>query len=152
MQNQQDLFELADQAYQSGNYEKAFRLFSRASEGGDSSAMSRLAIMYGDGEGVAYDFDKSVYWDLKAIEAGCTSSMSNLAITYRNHGDSREARRWFEKACESGDVDSALDLAKLLVVCDKEIDHVRSLLKQVASSDEACPASVEEAQKMLDGL
>ena len=46
--------------------------------------MSRLALMYGDGEGVAYDFDKSVYWDLKAIEAGCTSSMSNLAITYRN--------------------------------------------------------------------
>ena len=93
MENQQDLFELADQAHQSGEYEKAFRLFYRASENGDSSAMSRLALMYGDGEGVEYDFDKSVYWDLKAIEAGCTSSMSNLAITYRNHGDAREARK-----------------------------------------------------------
>lgn len=147
-----ELFELADQAYQAGEYEKAFKLFSRASENGDSSAMSRLAIMYADGEGVAYDFDKSVYWDLQAIETGCISSMSNLAITYRNHGDARESRKWFEKACEAGDIDAALKLAKLLVVSDKELDQVRVLLEQVARSKEACSASVEEAQKMLDDL
>ena len=152
MEKQQNLFELADQAYQSAEYEKAFRLFYRATENGDSSAMSRLALMYGDGEGVAYDVDKSVYWDLKAIEAGCTSSMSNLAITYRNHGDARAARRWFEKAYAAGDVDSALELAKLLVVSDKELDKVRALLESVTRSEDVCPASVEEAQEMLDGL
>lgn len=150
--NIDDRFNEADDAYNSGNMELAFQLFSRAAEDGDASAMSRLAMMYGDGEGVAYDFDKSVYWDLQAIEAGCISSMSNLAITYRNHGDAREARKWFEKAWEAGDVDAALDLAKLLVVSDKELDQVRTLLKQVVGSKEACPASVEEAQKMLGAL
>lgn len=150
--NNEDVFIKADDAYNSGNMELAFQLFSRAAENGDSSAMSRLAMMYGDGDGIEYNFDKSVYWDLQAIEAGCMSSMSNLAITYRNHGDAREAKKWFEKACESGDVDAALDLAKLLVVSDKELDHVRVLLEQVVNSKEACPASVEEAQKMLDTL
>jgi len=152
MGNKQDLFELADQAYQAGEYEKAFELFSRASENGDSSAMSRLAMMYGDGEGVAYDFDKSVYWDMRAIEEGCLSSMSNLAITYRNHGDAREARKWFEKAYKAGDADAALELAKLLMVSDKELDQVRILLEQVARSDAACSASVDEAKQILIDL
>lgn len=148
----EDRFNSADDAYNRGDVKLAFQLFSHAAEDGDSSAMSRVAMMYGDGEGVAYDFEKSVYWDLRAIEAGCISSMSNLAITYRNHGDAREARKWFEKAYKEGDVDAALDLAKLLMVCDKELDQVKVLLDQVARSKEACSSSVEEAQEILDSL
>ena len=148
----EDLFNKADEAYRNGDVKLAFRLFSLASEGGDSSAMSRLAMMYGDGEGIPYDFDKSVYWDLQAIDAGCTSSMSNLAITYRNYGDTREARKWFEKAYKAGDVDAALELAKMLLVSDKEQEQVKVLLNQVIASKEACSSSVEEAQEILKSL
>jgi TPR repeat protein len=147
------LFDQADGAYQGGDLEAAFRLFLKAAEDGDASAMSRLALMYGDGEGVDYDLAKSIYWDKKAIAAGNLSSLSNLAITYRTLGDIRKARHYFDEAIQSGDGDAALELAKLYMVSDKEKQKqkqkVMELLRIVLNSKSVCISSVEEAKEII---
>ncbi|HRX35692.1 MAG TPA: tetratricopeptide repeat protein [Aestuariivirga sp.] len=127
-------------------------MFLKLAEAGDASACGMVATMYFDGEGVAFDFDESVKWDLRAIELGDTTSLSNLAISYRNTGNAREARKWFEKAVATGDGEAALDLAKLLHVSDFEIDNVRRLLKMAVESDHMTPAGLEEAEAMLAAL
>ena len=72
-----------------------------------------------------------------------------ICITYRNLGDVRTARYWFEKAVAFGDGDAALELAKLYMVSDKEIEDVKRYLKIAAESDDISPASREEAERLL---
>ena len=145
-------FEEADRLYDEDRLEDSFAMFLKLAEAGDASACGRVALMYFEGEGVPFDFDESVKWDLRAIELGDTTSLSNLAITYRNTGNAREARKWLEKAVATGDGDAALDLAKLLHVSDFEIDNVRRLLKTAIASDYITEMSREEAEEMLATL
>lgn len=147
--NQKNLYEQAVEDYDLGKLDSAVAKFLAAAEGGNVNAMETLAVLYGDGDGVDYDFDRSVYWDMRSIESGSLTSLSNLAITYRTHGDIREAKKWFEKAVESGDGDAALDLAKLYMVSDKETETLITLLQKVVESDNVCAASVDEAKEFL---
>lgn len=146
------LFLDAESAYERGDLDQAFKLFLGAAERGDSSAMSRVAVMYDSGEGTDRNIDLSIYWDLRAIEAGSTTSLLNLGITYRRIGEIRKARRWFEKSLEGGDAEAALELARLYSVSDKETDKVRGYLTIVLASDFVSPDSKEEAAGLLAEL
>ena len=150
--NNDDFFKLADAQYELGNLEKAFTLFLDAAELGDSSAMSRLACMYADGEGIARNHTKSLEWDLKAIEAGNDSSMLNIGITYRGLGDMKSSRKWFEKSLENGNGEAALQLAKLYMVSDKEDETVRHYLNIAASHHSICELSREESKEKISQI
>ena len=65
--NLEEIFKEADSAYNSGDLKKAFSLFLQGAKNGDDSAMTRVACMYADGEGVPYDIERSIYWDQKAV-------------------------------------------------------------------------------------
>jgi TPR repeat protein len=123
-----DLFLKADSLYELGNLDAAFRLFLKAAEDGDSSAMSRISCMYSNGEGIHQDYGKSLDWDSKAVKFGEDSSMLNLAITYRMVGDIKKAKHWFEKSLASGNGEAAFALAKLFMVSDKEQENVKYYL------------------------
>ena len=146
------LFNQADLAYEEGDFKTAFQLFLKAAQNNNVDAMSRIACMYGDGEGVNRSYELSIQWDMKAIEMGNTSSLINLAITYRACGDIKRAKYWFEKSLASGDGDAALELAKLYMVSDKETDKVREYLNIAINNDNIIEASVEEAKNLLAEL
>ena len=147
--NSDKIFALADEQYELGNFENALTLFLDAAELGDSSAMSRLACMYADGEGVAPSSEKSLDWDLKAIDLGNDSSMLNIGITYRGLGDLVAARRWFEKSLASGNGEAALELGKFHAFDNKNIRHYLNI---AATHDSISELSREEAIKRIKRL
>lgn len=147
--NSDEIFVLADEQYDLGNFENAFALFVDAAELGDSGAMSRLACMCADGEGITQSYEKSLEWDLKAIELGEPSSMLNIGITYRGLGDLKAARQWFEKSLANGDGEAALALAKLYTASDNEDENIRHYLNIAAAHDSICELSREEAKELL---
>ena len=147
-----DQFLLADAAYDRGDFEEAFAKFLHLAEDGDLNGMSRVACMYGDGEGTPRSREKSLEWDLKAAALGSTTSMFNLGITYRDAGDSREAMRWFERLHADGDGDASLELAKMYMVGDLEGERIKVYLLAAMQSSNVCEASREEAQELLDDL
>ncbi len=108
--------------------------------------------MYGDGEGTPRSREKSLEWDSKAAALRSTTSMFNLGVTYRNAGDSREARRWFERLHVDGDGDASLELAKMYMVSDLEGERIKAYLLAAVQSSNVCEASREEAQELLDDL
>ena len=142
-------FNQAHEVYEKGDYRTAFQLFLPGAEDGNIDAMTRIAIMYTSGEGVICDYDKSIEWEKKAIASGSTSALLNIGITYRIKGDIKLSRYWFEKSLDSGDGEAALQLAKLYMVSDKEIDRIRVYLNIAINSECMCEASIEEAKQLL---
>ena len=147
-----DFFLKADSQYELGNFDAAFRLFLKAAEQGSSSAMSRIACMYGNGEGIGQDYGKSLEWDLKAVKFGEDSSMLNLAITYRMVGDIKKAKHWFEKSLASGNGEAALALAKLFMVSDKEEENIKYYLSIAVKHTNLSDQSRNESHAFLAEL
>ncbi len=147
-----ELFSQADKQYELGHLDAAFELFLKAAKQGDSSAMSRLACLYSDGEGVSQDYEKSIEWDLKAINLGEDLSMLNLAITYRIVGNISKAKYWFEKSLAAGNGEAALALAKLYMVSDKEQESIKHYLSIAVNHMSICEESCQEANELLVNL
>ena len=102
LSNRDKLFIEADALYEQGQYMEALALFIEGTEAGDSSCMTRIALMYSSGEGV--DYDKALKWELKAIELGDISAMINAGITYRIKCELVKSKYLFEQALENGRV------------------------------------------------
>lgn len=143
------IFREADDAYESGDFSKAYALFLEAAGHGDCHAMTRLAAMYESGDGVPRDLTKSIEWDLKAVAAGSTTSILNLGVTFRKIGNVDEAQRWFEKAMANDDGEAALELAKLHYSVNSESPLVRKYLDIAAGSLDLSEDSAEETGEWL---
>jgi TPR repeat protein len=146
------LFDEASAAYDNGNYEIAFALFLKLAQSGDVDAMTRIASMYGAGEGTSLDFEKSIEWDERAVKSGSITSLSNLGITYRMRGDARQAKLWFEKAIAAGDSEAALDLAKMYLISELETTRVKQYLGLVLAGENCSEAARDEAAEILRNL
>lgn len=144
-----DIYILADKAFEEGNYSEAFKLFTQCAKNGDTASMGRIATMYTCGEGVECDYDKAIEWELKAIDNGNTSMLLNIGITYRIKGDIRKAKYWFEKSLESGDAEAALQLAKLYMVSDNEEEKIKNYLEIVINDGNSIEISRDEAKEIL---
>ena len=142
-------YEQALDLYERRQYQEAFIMFERLAEKGHGDACSLLAVMYGAGHGVEYDFEKSRAWDLRAIELGQTTSIFNLAVSYRSRGDAREARKWFETAAANNDGEAMLELAKLIYVSDFELTLVIQLLESAMNCSHISQDGREEAESLL---
>jgi uncharacterized protein len=148
----EDPFAIASQLYDDAQYKEAFEQFLLLAKHGDSAAMTRVAAMYGEGKGVEYDFQECVGWDMKAADAGSQAALFNLGISYRNIGDVRVARRWFEKSLQVGDGEAALELAKMYLISELETERVKKYLEQALQSKNICEASREESERLLNEL
>lgn len=148
----QELFVEADNLYDRNEYELAFNLFMKGAKAGDTSCMSRIALMYCDGDGVDRDFDKSIEWDRKAYDAGYKTSLLNMAITYRMKGRMLNYKYWLEQSLADGTGSAALELAKLYMISDKEKDNVLKYLKITISHDGMTEAEIEEAEMLLSEM
>lgn len=142
--NADSLFLDANTAYEAGDFIKAHELFLQAAENGDCYAMTRLAVMCDNGEGVPSNINESIEWDMKAIAAGSESSMLNLGITFRRLGDFENSKYWLEKMLELGDGEAALELAKLYNIHDPSSPLVKHFLAIAMLNNNLSQASIEE--------
>ena len=145
----EERFKRADAYYNSKNYELAFKIFLKLAEEGDDNSMDRIGSMYDSGEGVEYNLEQAIYWYEKALEKGCLNSRHNLGVTYRRHGDMLKAKYWFEESIKHGNLDSALDLAKLLMVCEDKKDQVVFYLKLCSEDKNGYEDTISEANELL---
>ena len=99
-------FEDAVDAYSSGDYAAALRLWRPMAERGDHASQHNLGVVYRDGQGVARDHAEAAKWFRLAAGQGNADSQTSLGIMYydglgvpRNHG---EAAKWFRRAADQG--------------------------------------------------
>jgi len=90
------------QAFEAGDYKKAFEILKPLAEQGDPSAQYNLGVSYENGHGVRQDYTEAGKWYKKAAEQGHAKAQLNLGVMYFNsHGvrqDYIEAHKWYNLA------------------------------------------------------
>ena len=153
-------FTEATEAYEKGDFKAAFELFSYAAKHDTDWADDYLGIMYGEGEGVEKDQDKSLYWHKRAGQkrrVSSKNSYNNIALQYERMGNRRRAFYWWNKSFAAGDKGAGLELAKRLLRNNRSDARKRAiaLLEIAASAVEQLELSgdeIEEAQELLTDL
>lgn len=90
----------AQNAYKSGDYERALECWLLLAEDGDMEAQFKCGEMYDKGLGTEKDSVKAFSWYEKAAEQGCSDVMLQCGIMCRE-GDGTEqseerAQYWFD--------------------------------------------------------
>ena len=100
-------FEDAVDAYASGDYVKALRLFRPLANDGEAASQFNLGLMYMTGRGVQQDYSAAALWFRKAAEQGYVRAQTNVGVLHRDGRgvtqDYTEAIMWFRKAANQGD-------------------------------------------------
>lgn len=104
LSNAHTLFELAEEAYEIEDYEKAIHYYTIASEKGYSPSVNNLAHIYYNIEGFQDD-DKAFFWYHKGALTGDENAMNGLGMCYK-YGvgcpvDVEKALHWLNKAAEA---------------------------------------------------
>jgi len=114
-------FETGVVAYESGDFETAFREFLPLAEQGRINAhwvMVYVAKLYAKGKGVPQDFSKAIYWYRKAAEQGNIGAQHMLGTMHENGQgvpqNFSKAIYWYRKAAEQGNISSQYKLDILL--------------------------------------
>lgn len=105
-------FKDACSAWDSGDLAKAFGLFSRAAESGDSSCQLNLGYFYDCGLHVARDQGLARYWYHRAYRQGEASAASNIAMIHRDSHEYSRMIWWWRAAARMGDADALLELGR----------------------------------------
>ena len=124
-------------AYHSGDYATALRLWRPLAEQGYAPAQNKLGFMHNKGRGVPQDFATAVKWLRLAAEQGHARAQYNLGFSYENGGgvpqDYVQALMWFSLAA------SRFPPGK---------DHGRVVQDRDAVAVLMTPAQVAEAQRL----
>jgi TPR repeat protein len=99
-------FNAGFKAYQSGDYQTAFKEWQPLAEQGYARAQYNLGVMYDNGQGIPQDDKLAAQWYRKAAEQGYEYAQNNLGVMYRNGQgvpqDYKLAVQWYRKAAEQG--------------------------------------------------
>lgn len=109
--NIENYFYKADELFNEEKFEEAFKLLLLGANSGDTSCMTRVALMYADGQGVEKDMDKSLHWDMEATEKGDYSGALNAGISFKFLNMHEKAKEYFNKALDLGNGEAAFELA-----------------------------------------
>lgn len=150
------LFRLADAAQDAGDHELARQSFERGAALGDTASLTRLALIYDVGVGVAPDRVRAMSLYQRAWRLGRDAvAANNIAILYKEGGRRREMFRWFQRSAGTGDGSAHLSMAKCYLDGSGVRSNPQSALRCLAvaagsfyiSGDER-----EEAQALLKTL
>jgi tetratricopeptide (TPR) repeat protein len=97
--------------YEQKRYTDARPLFEEACDGGEMKACNYLGYLYAQGLGGSRDRRKARDLYQRACDQGVLSSCASLGSLYQDAGNSDEARKYFNKACQGG-VTEACDLLR----------------------------------------
>ena len=102
----EDLTELAAEAYNQGDYQKAAQLFQKACDGGNALSCGGLGFLYANGKGVKHDYQKAAQLFQKACDGGEALSCNGLGALYAEGKGVRQnfstAKQYHGKACDLG--------------------------------------------------
>jgi TPR repeat protein len=112
-QKGRDALEEACDLYEQGDFKNALAKFREAAVQGSLQAQINLGNMFDAGEGVEKNFAAAVRCYKVASKKGSAEAAFNLAVSYRNRGQIRWARFWFQRASELGDADAIGELDKI---------------------------------------
>lgn len=104
-------------AYDSGQYEDAFKIFHDLAEDDDLAAMRNVALMYRRGQGVPRNPQKALDWFERAAEAGLGTAQADLGVMLLDGeaGDPEphEAIMWLTYASDAGHAGAQFRLGQL---------------------------------------
>ena len=122
-------FEDATKAYQSGDFDTAYRRIKPLAEGGLPEAQLNLGLLYEKGQGVPQDYAEALKWYRKAAEQGNAKALKwyrkaaeqgnaeaqfNLGLMYDERlgvpQDYAEAVKWYRRAAEQGFAEAQTNL------------------------------------------
>jgi TPR repeat protein len=97
---------LAQEYYDKGDFVKAFQEFSALAETGNPLAQSSLGVLYDNGQGVAKDDNKAIFWYRKSADQGNQFGEFNLGTMYFSGNgvekDMVEACKWWSLSTRQG--------------------------------------------------
>lgn len=122
-------FDTATEAYNNGNYKKAFSLFEASAKSGNVQASHNVGVLYHSGQGTKRDDVKAMAYYRRAADQGFAPSEHNVGQMY-DDGDGVKAdpvlsRLWMEKAAEHGSVDAQIHLGAAAFVNKRYTDAFR---------------------------
>lgn len=92
----------ATQALQSGDYQRAFRHWEKAAQGGDAVAQYNLSVAYSNGDGVAADETQALYWLKQSAQQRYQPAQIDLAAWHLRHQQFAEAAAIFKQLADIG--------------------------------------------------
>lgn len=138
-------FNQAVEAYNKGEYTKAFDSFYLLAKEGNAKAQYNIGLLYALGRGAQKDLSRAQKWYDKAAKQGNASAQYNLAKLYHAEGSHdvhayEKARYWYEKAVKGGIIQANNNLAALYIDglgVKKDEQKALSLLEEAASKGDA---------------
>lgn len=149
------LFDQANQAWDADDNKRAFKLFLAAARGGDEDAFNSVGYFFDHGIGVVKDADSAFAWYRRAAMRGNLAGCLNLAVCYRNAGNLRRAKFWFERARQQGDGSAAYELGKIYLGQRPSISSkqwARQYFAEAMASKYITEDEREEAKALLSTL
>jgi TPR repeat protein len=145
------LFIRADREEDLGNLRSAFRLFLAGAKAGDVNAQSRVGYCYDVGQGVRSNRSAALYWYMRAYRRGDAIAAHNIGTIWRDRRNFRRAEEWFQRAVRLGHDDGHLDIAKLYVDTELNLNPRRAVphLNRVLRSKRVGSSDKREASRLL---
>jgi hypothetical protein len=129
----------AMRAYNTGDYQTAYRLLHDAAEAGDPEAEANLGYMYARGQVVVQDERKAIDLYRRSANQGDGEGMNALGYEYAfgTKHDMSQAVHWFCQAIARGNPRAMNNLAGVLYSggggVPRDVDQARSLWEQAAA-------------------
>jgi len=147
----EESFMVANNAYNSRQYDKAIPIFLSLAKNGHIESQSILVHAYQVGNGVVQDYAESEKWCILAAEQGHLPSQFWLGLSYytgHDYGKNMpEAFRWFRKAAEHGTKRGALDAQKQIADMYRDGNGVpQNYTKALEWYNRSAEAGLPEAQ------
>lgn len=107
----------AHRAFESGDYQSAFKLLVPLAEAGEVEAQSNLAWLFKNGAGTEQNDEKAAFWYLKAAQQGDAYAQFNYArMLEQGKGvglNEEEAVLWLMKAAKQGQANAQFSLGEM---------------------------------------
>lgn len=143
----------AHAAWEDGDLECAFDLFSECAAHGADGCLLNLGYFYDEGVGTSVDKQKAMYWYKKAYRLGSSAAASNVAILYREQGKLQLSAQWFQRSAQLNDGDAEVELAKIYLKGSgvrKSASTAKTYLLNAIASTNITPSGREEAEMLMN--
>jgi TPR repeat protein len=136
--------EMGKMYFNKGDYDTAFKYYTKAAELGDVDAHFHLSHMFHNGDGIENDTKKARHHAEQAAIAGHPTARYNLGAEEMNNGNFVRAVKHFIIAANLGDNDSLNRLKDLYTGGDASKEDYANALRAYQAAVEATKSSERE--------
>ncbi|HFW1658397.1 TPA: tetratricopeptide repeat protein [Salmonella enterica subsp. houtenae serovar [1],40:z4,z23:-] len=123
------------------------RCLTQMAEQGNKTAQVELGIIYGEGSGVAPNYDKAAYWYKKSAAQDSVDALFNLGLFYEKGWgvikNLQLAREYYKKAVTKGSVDAQVNLGFLYMKgLGGDVNYTQAIKLFVLASEKKNPIAL----------